>query len=269
MKDTTRKPLLIANWKMNGSIEANQALINRLLPKLRSFRNAIDVAVCPPAPYLFQVRDLLGYTGLFLGAQNVSSQPSGAFTGEVSATMLQEMGCRFVLVGHSERRSLYHETVQDTADKFRAILAAGMVPVLCVGETLEQRETGRTQTVIKQQLEAVISAAGIASLARGVIAYEPVWAIGTGRTATAGQASETHRGIRRFLASHDQAASQDIRIVYGGSVKASNAAELFLSADVDGGLIGGASLQAEEFASIAKALVDSTTTPNAEPCTPG
>ncbi|MDX1755730.1 MAG: triose-phosphate isomerase [Marinobacter sp.] len=269
MNDTKRKPLLIANWKMNGSIEANQALLTRLLPKLRPLRPAIDVAVCPPSPYLFQVRDLLSYTGMYLGAQNASSHTSGAFTGEVSTSMLHEMGCRLVLVGHSERRSLYYESADDTADKFRAVLAAGMIPVLCVGESLEQREAGLTQEVIEQQLEAVISAVGIANLARGVIAYEPVWAIGTGCTAAAGQVSETHGGIRRFLASHDESASQDVRLVYGGSIKAGNAAELFQSADVDGGLVGGASLQAEEFAGIAQALVDSTVTRNAEPCTPG
>lgn len=266
-----RKPILIANWKMNGSLQANQALLNRLTPKIRPYRDTLDMAVCPPYPYLFQVRDLLGNTGVALGAQNASGFASGAYTGEVSTAMLLEMGCRYVLVGHSERRSLYHETDGEIAGKFQAVLSAGLVPVLCVGETLEQRESGQTLAVIEQQLDAVIAKAGISGLAKGVIAYEPVWAIGTGRTATAEQVSETHRAIRRFLASHDNSTGEDVRIVYGGSVKAANAAELFQSADVDGGLIGGASLQAEEFAGIAKALADPAAVPSTdatEACTP-
>lgn len=266
-----RKPILIANWKMNGSLQANQALLNRLVPKLRPYRDTLDMAVCPPYPYLFQVRDLVGNTGVALGAQNASRFASGAYTGEVSTTMLVELGCRYVLVGHSERRSLHHETDGEIADKFQAVLSAGLVPVLCVGETLEQRESGQTLAVIEQQLDAVIAKAGISGLAKGVIAYEPVWAIGTGRTATAEQASGTHRAIRRFLAAHDNGTSEDVRIVYGGSVKAANATELFQSADVDGGLVGGASLQAEEFAGIAKALSDSKAVPSpdsTESCTP-
>lgn len=263
-----RKPILIANWKMNGSLQANQALLNRLMPKLRPYRDTLDMAVCPPYPYLFQVRDLLGASGVALGAQNASGFASGAYTGEVSTAMLVEMGCRYVLVGHSERRSLYHETDDETANKFQAVLSAGLVPVLCVGETLAQRESGQTLAVIEQQLRAVIAKVGVSGLANGVIAYEPVWAIGTGRTATAEQASGTHRAIRQFLASHDAGTSEEVRIVYGGSVKAGNAAELFLSADVDGGLVGGASLQAEEFAGIAKALSDSVALPGTESCTP-
>ncbi|KPP98991.1 triose-phosphate isomerase [Marinobacter sp. HL-58] len=249
-----RKPILIANWKMNGSLHSNQALLVRILAKLRPLRKTIDMAICPPFPYLFQVRDLLGYTGLSLGAQNASVAASGAHTGEVSATMLREMGCRYVLVGHSERRALYHESDRDVAARFRQVLSAGMTPVLCVGETLGEREQGQTMATIERQLQAVIDETGMADLAASVIAYEPVWAIGTGRTATPEQVSETHRTIRQFLDGCQAGAGEALRIVYGGSVKASNAAALFQSPEVDGGLIGGASLQADEFSDIGAAL---------------
>jgi triosephosphate isomerase len=251
-----RKPIVIANWKMNGSLHANQALMTKMLAKLRPFRKTVDIAICPPSPYLFQIRDLLGYTGLSLGAQNASAAKSGAHTGEVSATMLQEMGCRYVLVGHSERRSVYHESDVDVAARAGQVQAAEMTPVLCVGETLEERDQGRTMDVIERQLQAVIDDTGVAGVGRCVIAYEPVWAIGTGRTATPEQVSETHRAIRQFLDRRDEGAGQSTRIVYGGSVKAANAAELFRSPEVDGGLIGGASLQADEFAGIAIALAN-------------
>lgn len=251
-----RKPILIANWKMNGSLESNQALLVRMVAKLQPLRKTVDLAICPSFPYLFQVRDLLGYTGLFLGAQNVSLATSGAHTGEVSATMLQEMGCRFVLVGHSERRSLYYESDSDVAARFRQVLTADMTPVLCVGETLEEREQDQTIAVIERQLRAVIIDSGMAGLTSGIIAYEPVWAIGTGRTATSGQVSEIHRAIRQFLDSCDAGAGQNIRIIFGGSVKSKNAAELFQSPEVDGGLIGGASLHADEFAQIGTALAN-------------
>lgn len=250
------KPLLIANWKMNGSLHANQALVVRMLSKLRPFRKVIDLAICPPFPYLFQVRDLLGYTGIVLGAQNASRATSGAHTGEVSATMLQEMGCRYVLVGHSERRSAYHESDEDVAERFHRVSAAGMTPVICVGETLEEREQDQTMAVIECQLRAVIDQAGLPALADSVIAYEPVWAIGTGRTASPEQVADTHRAIRRFLDGLKAGTGRDIRIIYGGSVKAANAAELFQSPEVNGGLIGGASLKADEFADIGKALAD-------------
>ena len=251
-----RKPILIANWKMNGSLHANQALMTKMLAKLRPFRKTVDIAICPPFPYLFQVRDLLGYTGLYLGAQNASAAKSGAHTGEVSATMLQEMGCRYVLVGHSERRALYHESDADIAARFKQVLATELTPVLCVGETLEEREQGDTMAVIERQLQSVIDASGMTGLGNGIIAYEPVWAIGTGRTATPDQVSEIHRAIRQFLDGRAPGAGQSTRIVYGGSVKSGNAAELFKSPEVDGGLIGGASLQAEEFASIGTALAN-------------
>lgn len=257
-----RKPTLIGNWKMNGSLQSNQALMVRVLPKLRMFRKSIDLAVCPPSPYLFQVRDLLGYTGIMLGAQNASGYVSGAYTGEVSATMLQEMGCRFVLVGHSERRSLFNESNEDVAARYRSVLAAGLTPVLCVGETLEEREADRTGVVIEQQLQAVIDEVGLAAMADGIVAYEPVWAIGTGKTATPEQVSQVHQQIRQFIARSTPGASDDIsqelRVIYGGSVKPANALELFSLDDVDGGLIGGASLHAEEFGAIAGALAEAS-----------
>lgn len=251
-----RKPILIANWKMNGSLHSNQALIMRVLAKLRPFRKAVDMAICPPFPYLFQVRDLLGCTGIALGAQNASRAKSGAHTGEVSATMLEEMGCRYVLAGHSERRSLYQESDTDIAARFGQVMAANMVPVLCVGETLEERDQGRTEEIVERQLRAVIDENGMPAVAASIIAYEPVWAIGTGKTATPDQVAETHRAIRQFLEGCSPGAGSSTRIVYGGSVKAGNAAELFESPEVDGGLIGGASLQADEFSAIGTALAN-------------
>lgn len=259
-----RKPILIANWKMNGSLHSNQALLVRMLAKLRPLRKAVDLAICPPFPYLFQVRDMLGYTGIALGAQNASSAASGAHTGEVSATMIEEMGCRYVLVGHSERRASYHESDADVAARFRQVASAGMTPVLCVGETLEEREQDQTMSVIERQLRAVIDMTGISSLTASVIAYEPVWAIGTGKTASPDQVSQTHRAIRGFLESCQPGAGDSTRIVYGGSVKAGNAAELFRSAEVDGGLIGGASLQADEFSAIAVALANTVAEKDSE-----
>lgn len=251
-----RKPILIANWKMNGSVHSNQALLVRMLGKLRPFRKTVDMAICPPYPYLFQVRDLLGYTSIYLGAQNASRAISGAHTGEVSATMLQEMGCRYVLVGHSERRALYHESDSDVATRFSQVRSANMIPILCVGETLEEREQRQTLAVIERQLGAVIDEIGMEGLAGSIIAYEPVWAIGTGRTATPEQVSETHSAIRQFLDYCEEGAGQSLRIIYGGSVKPGNATDLFQSPEVDGGLIGGASLQAEEFSEICTALAN-------------
>lgn len=257
-----RKPILIGNWKMNGSLQANQALMVRMLPRLKMFRKSIDLAVCPPTPYLFQLRDLLGYTGIGLGAQNASSYVSGAYTGEVSATMLQEMGCRYVLVGHSERRLLFGENSLEVAARYRSVLGAGLTPVLCVGETLEERDSDQTGLVIERQLQAVIDEVSLSAMANGIIAYEPVWAIGTGKTATPEQVSRVHQQIRQFFAKSAPEASDDIsqqvRVIYGGSVKAANAFELFSLADVDGGLIGGASLHADEFGTIAGALAEAS-----------
>ena len=247
-----RTPLVAGNWKMNGG----QSLVASMATALAEYQGVADVVVCPPFPYLFQVRDLLGYTGIALGAQNASRATSGAHTGEVSATMLHEMGCRYVLVGHSERRALYHESDDDVAARFQQVLSAGLIPVMCVGETLEEREQGWTMKVVQRQLQTVIDQCGMSGLAGSIVAYEPVWAIGTGRTATPEQVADTHRAIRQFLENCETGAGQSVRIVYGGSVKAANAVALFSSPEVDGGLIGGASLQADEFSNIGAALAN-------------
>lgn len=244
-----KKMLVIGNWKMNGSSTSNASLLRGMLPVISPFES-VDIAICPPFPYLSTVADLLDDSAVSMGAQNLSDHPSGAHTGEVSAAMLQDLGCRYVLVGHSERRALYSEGDEWVAKKFAAALTAGLVPVLCVGETLAQRRGEETEAVVTQQLTAVLEAVGIQDLVKGVIAYEPVWAIGTGETATPEQAQAVHRHIRKWLAEHDRAAAVDCRILYGGSVKADNAKQLFDQVDIDGGLIGGASLDAMSFAAI-------------------
>lgn len=244
--------LVIANWKMNGLSQANSQLLGDLLPGLARLPD-VRVAVCPPFPYLTQVALLLAETDLSLGAQNLSHLAKGAYTGEVSGEMLGDLGCRYVLVGHSERRSLYGEGDDLVAFKFEAALDAGLVPVLCVGETLAQRRDGETFSVVNAQLQAVLSRVGAKRLAEGVIAYEPVWAIGTGETATPAQAQEVHQQIRRILAEEDPFAAGAIDILYGGSVKADNAEDLFKQPDIDGGLIGGASLDAFAFLAICRA----------------
>lgn len=244
--------LVIANWKMNGTSASNTQLISDLLPILTNL-SGVRVAICPPAPYLAQLTTLLASTSIAVGAQNLSQMPDGAFTGEVSGTMLVDLGCQYVLVGHSERRSLYGETDELVAEKFGAALQADLIPVLCVGETIQQRRAGDTATVVAGQLQAVLDQVGIGQLARGVIAYEPVWAIGTGETATPDQAQEVHQHIRQLLAEQDPFIAGAISILYGGSVKAENAAELFAQKDIDGGLIGGASLDALSFAAICRA----------------
>ncbi|MNB71399.1 Bifunctional PGK/TIM [compost metagenome] len=244
--------LVIANWKMNGSNSANAQLLSALLAAISDF-SRVDVAVCPSYPYLAQVAELLANTSVDLGAQNVCQIETGAYTGEVGAGMLQDLGCRFVLVGHSERRAFFGESDSLVAEKFDAVLNAGLVPVLCVGETLEQRRIGITQAVVAGQLQAVLQRVGIERLATGVIAYEPVWAIGTGETATPEQAQEVHQHIRSLLAELDPLVAGSISILYGGSVKPDNAEELFAQQDIDGGLVGGASLDAVSFAAICRA----------------
>ncbi|MGH8674136.1 MAG: triose-phosphate isomerase, partial [Burkholderiales bacterium] len=209
--------------------------------------------VCVPYPYLAQAADRLRGTAVAWGAQNVSEHEQGAYTGEVSAAMLADLGCRYVIVGHCERRQLYGESDALVAAKFAAVQAAGMTPILCVGETLADRDAGKTQSVVARQLDAVLSAAGNRGPANAVLAYEPVWAIGTGRNATPEQAREVHAFLRARLAQDDAAVARELRILYGGSVKAANAAALFAMPDVDGGLIGGASLVAAEFLAIARA----------------
>lgn len=247
-----RLKLVIGNWKMHGSLAENRSLLGALKPILGGIKEA-GVAVCAPYPYLAQLQSELTGTAIAWGAQNVSDQPKGAFTGEVSTSMLNDFGCRYVIVGHSERRSIYGESDGLVAKKYVAAQAAGLVPVLCVGETLAEREGGITEQVVARQLDAVIQTAGVESLAKAVVAYEPVWAIGTGKTATPDQAQAVHAYIRGKIAALNKQVAEGLIIQYGGSVKASNAVELFSQADIDGGLIGGASLVAEEFIAICKA----------------
>ncbi|MEH6616603.1 MAG: triose-phosphate isomerase [Porticoccus sp.] len=239
-----RHPLVAGNWKMNGDHKSIAALITGLLEVC----SEAEVAIFPPFVYIPVVVAGIEGSDISVGAQNVSEHYSGAFTGEVSGEMLREAGCRYVIVGHSERRSIYGETNQQVAEKFSAAQAGGLIPVLCVGETLEQREQGETLDVIVAQVDAVINSSGLDAVCNAVIAYEPVWAIGTGRTASAEQAQVVHQAIRQQLGG----SGAGTRILYGGSVKASNAAELFLQPDVDGALVGGASLDAKEFNEICK-----------------
>jgi triosephosphate isomerase len=243
-----RKRLVAGNWKMHGSIQQNAALLDRI--KVGVAGLACDVAVCPPYPYLGQVQSLLAGSSVAWGAQSVSEHAVGAFTGEVSATMLVEFGCRYVLVGHSERRALNGETDQMVAAKFAAAQKAGLIPVLCVGESLAEREAGATDIVVARQLSAVLECSGVAAMASAVVAYEPVWAIGTGVTASPDQAQEVHAAIRAQVSALDVEVASGLRILYGGSVKPQNALELFGQADIDGGLIGGAALVADDFLAI-------------------
>jgi len=246
-----RRPLVAGNWKMHGSRAANGALLEGILAKVDASKT--DVLVCVPFVYAAEIVYQLRGKPVKVGAQSVSAETQGAFTGEVSASMLKDIGCEYVLVGHSERRSIYHEDDTLVARKYVAAQSQGLIPVLCVGETLEQRDANQTFNVVETQLAAVIKAAGIASFAKAVVAYEPVWAIGTGRTATPEQAQEVHAFIRGYLAKQDDSIANGVQILYGGSVKGANAAELFAMKDVDGGLVGGASLKADEFLRICAA----------------
>lgn len=247
-----RKPLVAGNWKMHGSRSDNADLVRSLLDLLPA-QGAAEVLVCPPFVYLLETSRLLKGSDVALGAQSLCAEAQGAFTGEVSGAMLRDVGCRYVLVGHSERRQVYGEDDSLVARKFVAAQASGLLPVLCVGETLEEREGGRTAEVVLRQLDAALSVGGAGAFAEAVIAYEPVWAIGTGRNATPEQAQEVHAMIRGRVAALDAKIGASVRILYGGSVKASNARELFAMADIDGGLVGGASLKADEFAQICSA----------------
>jgi len=247
-----RKKVVAGNWKMHGTLADNEALLGALRAGLAA-SDAAQYAVCVPFPYLFQAQRVLDGSPVAWGAQDLSEHARGAYTGEVSGVMVCEFGARYAIVGHSERRTLHGETSAAVAAKFRAARSAGLVPILCVGETLREREDGVTERVVAEQLDAVLSADGAASLGSAVIAYEPVWAIGTGRTATPAQAQEVHAFIRRRIAAADAAVAKDVRVLYGGSVKAGNAAELFAQPDIDGGLIGGASLDAREFLTICAA----------------
>lgn len=247
-----RRPLVAGNWKMNGSREQNAVLLEGVKAGMADVAVA-EVAVCVPFVYIPQVDSSLAGSAIAWGAQDISTQSAGAFTGEISAAMLLDFSCSYVIVGHSERREYHAESDQLVADKYAAARAAGLKPILCVGETLEQREQGITEQVVARQLDAVIELEGAAALADGVIAYEPVWAIGTGKTATPEQAQEVHAFIRGRVAVHDSAVAEAVRILYGGSMKPGNAAELISKPDIDGGLIGGASLKAEDFLGICKA----------------
>ena len=245
-----RTPLVAGNWKMHGRRDMADTLAAAIAGQVP---DGVEVALCPPYPYLDRVAQTLAGSTVALGAQNLADEAEGAYTGEVAGEMLADLGCRYVLVGHSERRSLYGEDDARVAAKFLRAQAAGLVPVLCLGETLEAREGGDTETVLAAQLDAVLEAAGAAALEQAVIAYEPVWAIGTGLTATPEQAQAAHAFLRDRLARQNKAVAAAVRILYGGSVKADNAASLLSEPDIDGGLIGGASLDADSFLAICQA----------------
>ena len=247
-----REFLVAGNWKMNGSNEANEALLAAIVAGVPE-GSGFQLLVCPPFPYLSAVAAQVAGSPVKVGAQNVSEHEAGAYTGEVAPGMLRDIGCEYVIVGHSERRALYGESSFQVATKFQAAQAAGIVPILCVGETLEEREAGSTESVVDYQLGAVLDAAGIGAFANAVIAYEPVWAIGTGMTATPEQAQDVHKHIRAQLAQKDESIAARVQILYGGSMKGENAAGLLAMPDIDGGLIGGASLKANDFLAIAAA----------------
>jgi triosephosphate isomerase (TIM) len=246
-----RQRIVAGNWKLNGdrafALQMAQALAAAKRP------SNVITALIPPALYLDTIRETCAASGVFIGAQDVSVNDKGAFTGEISAPMLKDVGCRYVLVGHSERRQYHEESSELVAQKFMAAKKAGLVPILCVGETLQQREHGQTEYTIERQLQPVFDAAGAQAFQDAVLAYEPVWAIGTGKTASPAQAQEVHAFLRGELKARDATIAGLLPILYGGSVKASNAADIFAQPDVDGGLIGGASLVAEEFLAIVAA----------------
>jgi triosephosphate isomerase len=247
-----RRLMVAGNWKMHGSRATNQALLAELERKLLAEWN-IDIAVFPPYVYLADAIRMLEDGRIAVGAQDVCAESGGAFTGQVGAAMLKDVGCSYTIVGHSERRRWYHEDDALVARKFAAALGAGLTPVLCVGETLEEREAHHTEAVVGRQVDAVINMHGVGGFANAVLAYEPVWAIGTGRTATPQQAQAVHAFLRHRIEGHDAKMAARLRILYGGSVKGGNAAELFAMPDVDGGLVGGASLSADEFRQICAA----------------
>lgn len=247
-----RNYLVAGNWKMHGSTAANAELLDGVIAGMPQ-SDAVSLLVCPPFPYLGAVADKLSGTGIALGAQNVSQHESGAYTGETAPSMLKDVGCEYVIVGHSERRHGMGESSEMVAAKFRAAQEAGLIPILCIGETQAEREANETEAVVDEQLNAVLDDSGIEAFRMAVIAYEPVWAIGTGLTATPEQAQDVHRHIRDLLASKDGDVADGVKILYGGSVKGDNAAGLFGKPDIDGGLIGGASLKSADFLAIAEA----------------
>jgi triosephosphate isomerase (TIM) len=247
-----RRTLIAGNWKMNGSLASNNTLLNEILAGLKA--PECDVLICPPVVYLPQCSNVTSGSPVFLGAQDVSVHNSGAYTGEVSAAMLADLGCQYVIVGHSERRAYHHESNELVGQKAVQALKAGISPIVCVGETLEQRESGQTNAVVVAQLQAVIDLLDNAALGQIVVAYEPVWAIGTGKTATPQMAQDVHAILRKQLLARNEVAAQKIRILYGGSMKPDNAKELLAMADIDGGLIGGAALKSVDFLAIIDAV---------------
>jgi len=251
MNDTYRKPLIAGNWKMNGSISMAETLVDAIAAA--GPFPATDVLVMPPFVYLDRLGARAASAGLLLGAQDLSEHAEGAYTGEISGGILADAGAAYVLVGHSERRQYHGESDEVVAAKFEAALAAGLKPVLCVGESRQQREAGETEAAVGAQIDAVLSRCGVSGFSGGVVAYEPVWAIGTGLVATPEQAQQVHAFIRARLARHDATIAGRIQILYGGSMKPQNAADLLACQDIDGGLIGGASLKSDEFIAIVKA----------------
>ena len=252
MNSAARRPLVAGNWKMYGNRGEAARLVGELITR-GAGAGAAEVIVCPPFVHLADVGRQLAGSRIGLGAQDVCAEEAGAHTGEISAAMLADIGCRYVIVGHSERRAIYGEDDALVGRKFVAARRHSLVPILCIGESLAERERNATASVVLRQLDAVVAAAGIGAFATAVVAYEPVWAIGTGRTASPGQAQEVHALIRGRIEEKDATIGASLRVLYGGSVKAGNAAELFAMPDVDGGLIGGASLQADEFGTICAA----------------
>ena len=246
-----RQPMVAGNWKMNGSSDSVKELMNGIKAGVAD-ANA-EVVVCPPFVYIPSVADAIGDSGIKLGSQNMCDQDAGAFTGEISGPMLKDVGCEYVIIGHSERRAMYGETDEVTAVKYGAVLKNGLKPIFCIGETLEERESGVTEEVVGRQIDAILKSDGVASLANAVLAYEPVWAIGTGKTASPEQAQDVHAFIRNKIAEQDKVIAEGLRILYGGSMNPGNAAELRSQPDIDGGLIGGASLKAEDFLAICTA----------------
>jgi triosephosphate isomerase len=247
-----RRKLVVGNWKMHGDLAGNKALLEGVLAGVKDL-NAADYGVCVPYPYMAQAQSMLQGSNVAWGAQNLSQHEKGAFTGAVAPGMLVDFGCHYVIIGHSERRALFHESNDIAAAKFDTAIKFGLTPIFCVGETLEERESGVTEQIVGRQLEVILNHVGAQALAKAVIAYEPVWAIGTGKTATPEQAQAVHAFIRQRVAQLDAGVAQGLRILYGGSMKPGNAAELMGMPDIDGGLIGGASLVAEEFVAICSA----------------
>ncbi|MDF2939831.1 MAG: triosephosphate isomerase [Gammaproteobacteria bacterium] len=246
-----RNKLIMGNWKMNGSYALEKEFIPTLVEKTQDIK--AEMAICPPFPYIASLKDCLKNTSVRVGAQDVSSHDNGAYTGEVSATMLAEIGCSYVIIGHSERRQYHAESDELIAHKFAQARKAGLIPVLCIGETKEQREQGQTESVVSRQLAVVLKTVSEQDLSHSVIAYEPVWAIGTDLAATPEQVQEVHAFLRQEIAKVHENVAKKLKILYGGSVKSANAKELLNLPDVDGALVGGASLQAEEFIKIALA----------------